>query len=118
MSNWISCFRTHGSRCSCTSRYSAVRRTAGGGSGNGGGQNEPTYENLEFHRVKISIPGHNGGRAILLNSAAAAAGDHHYNGCPMGANGMMGRNNIKQPTVNTRVIRHEISLLRRKLTLI
>ena len=33
-----------------------------------------TYENLEFHRVKISVPGHNGGRPFLLNNAASSSG--------------------------------------------
>ena len=53
------------------------------------GPGDHTYENLEFHRVKISVPGHNGGRPFLLNNAASGCLDRRK----------------KTPLVNSRVIR-------------
>ena len=50
-----------------------------------------TYENLEFHRVKISVPGHNGGRPFLLNNAASS--------------GCLDRRKRAPNVVNSRVIR-------------
>ena len=53
------------------------------------GLGDHTYENLEFHRVKISVPGHNGGRPFLLNNAASGCLDRRK----------------RAPLVNSRVIR-------------
>ena len=95
--------RTHGSRCRCPDGV------GGGGGGDGGrgapkndrrarssargkgedGLGDHTYENLEFHRVKISVPGHNGGRPFLLNNAASGCLDRRK----------------RTPLVNSRVIR-------------
>ena len=61
--------------------------------GRGRGEHEHTYENLEFHRVKISVPGHNGGRPFLLNNAGSGGGG-----------GCLDRRK-KAPQVNSRVIR-------------
>jgi hypothetical protein len=98
--------RTHGSRCSClgnsssSGKYGAFRSNKRGGVR----EDEPTYENLEFHRVKISVPGHNGGRPILLNGAGTA-GVGIGGGC--GVHGNAAGNKRMQQTVNSRVIRNE-----------
>ena len=57
--------------------------------GEDGSGGDHTYENLEFHRVKISVPGHNGGKPFLLNNAASGCLDRRK----------------KTPLVNSRVIR-------------
>ena len=74
--------RTHGSKCSCK------RSTKG----NNNIKEEPTYENLEFHRVKISIPGTN--KHMLLHN--------HY------ASGMKSGASVSSPgvnLVNSRIVR-------------
>ena len=58
--------RCHGQRCNCNN--------------NNGCHEDPIYENLEFHRVKISVPGSNGkrGKKMLLHDVVTK-GDHSVN---------------------------------------
>ena len=64
-------FTVHSQDGGRTGGTAAARKSGGRPPRNHG---DHTYENLEFHRVKISVPGHNGGRPFLLNNAASSSG--------------------------------------------
>ena len=98
-----SILRSHGNKCGCHQGQGSTGTGSGFSSTKKSSRRnafvEPIYENLDFHRVKISIPGA-GGRAYLLNDASGPAGSSS------GGRSMTGPGN-KVQSVNTRIVRRQ-----------
>lgn len=90
--------RSHGAKCSCLYAPPSTDSGSAQKSSSSSGRRlavEPVYENLDFHRVKISIPG-GSGRPYLLNDAGSGS---HRAGCGLKAG--------SAHSVNTRIVRSQ-----------